>query len=178
MDYYYFNGGNHIALGRMPILEDYGFTGALFIYNAWAFDYFTLLARDIDLTKKIKYMVALRPYNISPQYLTMINQSINHFIMPNRLQINFIAGHIKPHEKEQGDTTMTTVIHDLSSNVDRSNYLIAYLKELKSKLKEGVIYNNSFVDSFVTTSNQYIYDAAVEYGYPMIIGYTDYKTKK
>jgi hypothetical protein len=73
---------------------------------------------------------------------------------------------------------MTNVIHDLSSNVDRSNYLIAYLKELKSKLKEGVIHNNYFVDSFVTTSNQYIYDAVVEYGYPMIISYTDYKTKK
>jgi hypothetical protein len=34
MDYYYFNGGNHIDLGRMPILEEHGFTGALFIYNA------------------------------------------------------------------------------------------------------------------------------------------------
>jgi hypothetical protein len=57
------------------------------------------LARDIDLTKKIKYMIALRPYNISPQYLTMINQSINQ-IMPDRLQINFISGYIKPHEKQ------------------------------------------------------------------------------
>lgn len=177
MQYYYFNGGDHIELGRMTKLEDCGFTGALFIFNAWSFEYFTKIARDIDTSKKIKYMVALRPYHISPQYLNMIQQSINS-IMPERVQVNFISGHIKPHEVLLGRTTMPHLVHDLSSNIERSQYMIDYLGELQYKLKDGTIHRAHQIDAFVTTSNQFVYDAAVKYHYPMIIGYTDYLKKK
>jgi hypothetical protein len=58
-----------------------------------------LAARDIDISKKIKYMVAIRPYAISPQYLVMMNHSMND-IMSNRVQFNLILGHIKEHETQ------------------------------------------------------------------------------
>lgn len=177
MEYYYFMNDPDLHPGRMAMLEDNGFSGVLFPYNSWSYDFFTKTARDIDVSKTIKYLIALRAYNISPQYLTMINQSMNT-IMPDRLEINFVNGHIVPEEVEWGNTVIKNTVHDLSSPIDRSEYLIAYLRELYLKHNEGVISESSMVNSFVTVTNQIIYETAAMYNYPMIIPYTDYKNKK
>lgn len=171
MNFYYFHGFNHMANDiNMDTLENHGFTGALFVYNSWAEDYISLIARDIDLSKKIKYMVAIRPYSISPQYLVMMNKSINS-IMENRLEINLISGHIKEWEKQWGGIKGT--VHDQSDHIARSNYMIKYLEELDKKHKAGAF--ELMPDIWVATTNKYVFETASTLNYKMIISYEVYK---
>jgi hypothetical protein len=167
MEFYYFGGdfkGNQISE-----IEDHHFSGILFTYNVSTGDFFTKVARDIDLTKKIKYMIALRPYVVSPQYLFMISKSIQE-IMPNRLQINLISGHIKENEKDKGGVIGS--VNDASSNIERSNYLIEYMKVINQMKKSGAY---SFIpDYYVSTSNEYVFDVAKELNNKIIIKYSDY----
>jgi hypothetical protein len=167
MDFYYFGG--FIGDQQVQHIEDHHFAGILFTYDIRQGDFFTRVARDIDLSKKIKYMVAIRPYVISPQYLSMISQSM-HDIMPNRLQINLISGHIKPHEKEVGGVLGN--LNDSSSHIDKSNYLIEYI-ECLDKLKNS-IQKTAVPDYYVSTTNQYVFDAASKLNNKMIIQYAEY----
>jgi hypothetical protein len=170
MEFYYFGG--RIGDSQVSDVEDHHFSGILFTYDIEQGDFFTQVARDIDLNKKIKYMIAIRPYAISPQYLMMISQSI-YKIMPNRLEINLISGSLKEHEKASGG--IVGPVNDLSSNVDRSNYLIEYVKVLDEMKKNN---ENSFhLDYYVSTSNKYVFDIAKQTKSKMIIQYKDYIKK-
>ena len=168
MQFYYFGGSfEHNLISR---LEESGFAGTMFVYDPVLGDVFTRMARDIKYTEKIKYLVAIRPYSISPQYLCMINKSIKT-IMPDRLQINLISGHIKEHEKRFGG--IIGDINDLSSRVERSNYLIDYLDVINNL--ENADERVKYPDFYVTTTNRFVFDKANEYNNKMIISYRDYK---
>jgi alkanesulfonate monooxygenase SsuD/methylene tetrahydromethanopterin reductase-like flavin-dependent oxidoreductase (luciferase family) len=131
-------------------LESVGFNGILF--PTTASDSFTHIARNIDPTKKIKYMVAIRPYTISPQYISKIKRSMDR-ISINRIIINFVTGHVYDEEKNLGG--IVGDINDASSIVERSNYLIKYLSEL-NKIKYEL------PDFYISTSNEFVFDAAKE----------------
>jgi hypothetical protein len=167
MEFYYFGG--HFGDTQVSRIESHHFSGILFTYDIGQGDFFTKVARDIKHNKKIKYMIALRPYVMSPQYLFMIAQSINE-IMPNRLEINLISGHIKDHEKNKGG--IMGPLNDLSSNIERSNYLIEYLNVVDEMKKSGQY--QVVPDYYVSTSNQYVYNAAVKTQSKMIIQYREY----
>jgi len=169
MDFYYFGG--HFGDKQVSDIEDHYFSGILFTYDISQGDFFTRVARDIDLTKKIKYMIALRPYAISPQYLFMINQSISN-IMPNRLEINLISGHIKEHEKNKGG--IIGLVNDNSSNIDRSNYLIEYVKVIDQMKKNKEYSSTPIPDYYISTSNEYVFNVAKQLNNKMIIQYSDY----
>jgi hypothetical protein len=167
MEFYYFGG--FIDDKQVSNIEDHHFSGILFTYDIDQGDFFTKVARHIDLTKKIKYMIALRPYSISPQYLFMINDSIQG-IMSNRLEINLISGHIKEHEKNKGGIIGS--VTDASSNIERSNYLIEYIKVIDQMKKSGEY--RFTPDYYISTSNEYVFDVAKQLNNKMIIQYSDY----
>lgn len=170
MNFYYFNGGDHIANGKIRELEKNGFKGVLFTYESTSRDYFTQIARDIKLDEKIIYMVAIRPYAISPQYLTMISTGMNE-IMHNRLQINLISGHVKEAEKDFGGILGN--VNDKSSHIERSNYLIDFIKELSQlKTKTEKMY---YPDCFITTTNPYVFNVAKSLHQKMIIPFREFK---
>lgn len=167
MKFYYF-GGNFNE-GEVSRLEQHHFDGVMFVYDAVLGDAFTKIARDIRKNEKIKYLVAIRPYTISPQYLCMINKSINS-IMPNRLQINLISGYVKDHEKNFGGILGDT--NDSSDRINRSKYLIDYVNMLNTM--EG---NNKSLklDFYTSTTNEYVFNATSEYNNKIILPYRDYK---
>jgi alkanesulfonate monooxygenase SsuD/methylene tetrahydromethanopterin reductase-like flavin-dependent oxidoreductase (luciferase family) len=167
MNFYYF-GGN-FQTGEITRLEKSHFDGVMFVYDSVIGDVFTHIARDIRKNEKIKYLVAIRPYAISPQYLCMINKSINQ-IAPNRLQINLISGYIKEHEKEFGGILGN--VNDDSSRIERSNYMIDYVNMLNTM--PGNKKKNS-LDFYVSTTNEYVFDATSEYDNKIILPYRDYK---
>lgn len=171
MEFYFFGG--HLSEedeGRqIQMLHDNNISGALFTYDNNQGDFFTRVARDIKKDQKFKYMIAIRPYTISPQYLTMIHQSIDE-IDSNRLQINLISGHIKSHEKRIGGILGN--VTDKSSHIDKSNYLIEYLYEFDKMKKQNPKFK--FPDYYVSTSNKYVFDAAKKLGEKMIIQYREY----
>ena len=168
MNFYYFGG--HIGSGQISRLEQSHFAGVMFTYDATQGDIFTLVARDIRSTEKIKYLIAIRPYSISPQYICMINQSI-HSIMPNRLQINFISGYIKDHESDFGGILGS--VNDSSSRADRSNYMIEYIDELNTM--NGNKNNEHPVDFYVSTTNEHVLESVQKHKNKIILPYRDYK---
>lgn len=173
MKYYYFSGDNHmdpISHSNIDLLESYGFSGALFTYGSYQDDYFTQVARHINQNKKIKYMIAIRPYTISPQYLTKISKSIET-IAPNRLQINLISGQIQKEEKRLGG--VLGPVNDLSSSIDRSNYMIQYLLELDKIQKNDPGLHKP--DIFVSTTNKYIFETSNNINNKMIVPYREFK---
>jgi hypothetical protein len=147
-------------------LEDVGFTGILFPTSAGSDDYLIHIARNIDTKRKIKYMVAIRPYTVSPQYIVKTNKSINK-ISDSRILINFVTGHVGDEEKSVGG--ILGDINDLSSNIERSNYLISYLKEL-NKIKKNT------PDFYISVTNEFVFDAAKES--KVLIPYSWYKINR
>ena len=167
MKFYYF-GGNFYD-GHTTLLENSHFDGVMFVYDSALGDVFTKMVENMKTNEKIKYLVAIRPYAISPQYLCMINQSINS-IMPDRLQINFVSGYIKEHEKSFGGILGN--INDNSDRIERSNYLIDYIDVLNTMPgNQGSLK----LDFYVSTTNEYVFKATEKYDNKIIISYKDYK---
>jgi hypothetical protein len=146
-------------------LENAGFDGILFPWSSMGDDYFTNIANSIDSKTKIKYMVAIRPYAVSPQYLCKVNRSMNK-ISPNRILINFVTGWIYDEEKSVGG--ITEDINDLSSSVERSNYMINYIKTLNT-------IKNDLPTFYISTTNKFVFEAAKDN--KVIIPYSWYKIK-
>jgi len=168
MEFYYFGGntdGNQISR-----LENSHFSGVMFTYDATQGDMFVRIAKDIKPQEKIKYLVAIRPYAISPQYLCMINQSMNE-IDPDRLQINLISGYIKDHELDFGGILGET--NDSSGRIERSNYLIEYVKALNTM--PGNLNTDKPLDFYVSTTNYYVASVVQENNNKAILPYRDYK---
>lgn len=178
MNFYYFN--THI--NDIEELSANNFYGGLFIYDVPLGDRFTKIARIIDSNIEIKYLVAIRPYVISPQYLCMLYNSVNS-MHPGRLQINIVTGsgdiqrevkhsrteYLNSDNKDFGGILGS--VTDLSSNIDRSNYLIEYLDMINS-LKTNK------PDLYVSVTNEHVFNAAAKHDNKIIIPYAMYKHKK
>ncbi len=167
MDFYWF-GENKIGTRGYQDLHDHHFSGALFPYSINAGDFFTDIAKYANSEHNLKYIVAIRPYVISPQYLCMINNTLNK-IIPNQLQINFVTGW--PYEEEKTFGGIVGGINDLSSNVERSNYLINYINNLNE------IKTNK-PDYYISVTNNFLYDVANKYNNKMIIPYTHFNSNR
>jgi hypothetical protein len=169
MKFYYFGGvfNDEKSLETASKLEENNFDGVMFTYDSTQGDMFIRVAKDIDIKEKIKYLIAIRPYTISPQYLSAINDSINE-IMINRLQINFISGYIKDHEKDVGG--IVGDVNDLSDSVSRSNYMIDFVEALNNMER-----SNDSLDFYVSTTNSYVFDVVKKYKNKIILPYHIYK---
>jgi hypothetical protein len=169
VNFYYFGG---VMLDKKSPenpsrLEESGFSGVMFTYDSTQGDMFVRSVRDMDVSEKIKYLVAIRPYTISPQYLSTINDSIGE-IMKDRLQINFISGYIKDHEKDVGGIVGS--VGDNSESVARSKYMIDFLESLN-----GLSGIKNPLDFYVSTTNSYVFDAAKKHKNKIILPYHIYK---
>lgn len=168
MEFYYFGGS--FGAGQITRLDNSNFSGVMFTYDSTQGDMFTQIARDIKLTEKIKYLVAIRPYSISPQYLCMINQSMNS-IMKDRLQINLISAYIKDHEKDFGG--ILGEVNDSSDRIARSNYMIEYIDVLNTM--PGNLKYKDKLDFYVSTTNEHVFSTIKKYDNKIILPYRDYK---
>ena len=168
MEFYFFGG--RFDGQQIPELEDHNFSGVMFTYDSTLGDMITRMARYIDPSKKIKYLLAIRPYSVSPQYLCMVSESMRE-IAPGKFQVNFISGYIKDHEENFGG--IVGPINDKSNRVDRSNYLIEYLHALNTM--EGNKNSYQPLDFYVSTTNEYVLETAQKYDNKIILPYRDYK---
>ena len=76
-------------------LDACGIYSLLLPYGANGNDYFYKLPLVIDPAQKIKYLVAVRPYSISPEYVGALFRTINE-ISPNRVILNIVSGNFDP----------------------------------------------------------------------------------
>lgn len=164
MKIYYFGG----TIEMVDMLHENGFDGNLFLSGSQHSDDFVKIARFMDAKKDFKYMVAMRSYTISPQYLSLICKSF-HQMSLNKIQINLLAGHVKESEKSIGG--VIGPINDLSSSIEKSKYLIEFLETMhKTKLYKP--------DLYVSCTNKYTYDIAKKYNYKIILPYPKYFNKE
>lgn len=180
MKFYYFGGvmGDSKNIKSPSNLNKNHFSGVMFTHDIPEGDMFVKAARDIKQGENIKYLVAIRPYTISPQYLSMINRSMDS-IDKGRLQINLISGYIKDHEDGVGG--IVGDVTDNSSAVDRSNYMIEFLRVLnemdQDKESPGYWrdpdYKNK-LDVYVSTTNSYVFEAVKKYNHKIILPYHIY----
>jgi alkanesulfonate monooxygenase SsuD/methylene tetrahydromethanopterin reductase-like flavin-dependent oxidoreductase (luciferase family) len=180
MKFYYFGGvmGDPGNIKSPSNLNSSHFSGVMFTHDIPEGDMFVKAAVDIKQGEQIKYLVAIRPYTISPQYLSMINRSMDR-IDRGRLQINLISGYIKDHESGVGG--IVGDVNDDSSSVDRSNYMIEFLKQLNEmdQDKDSPGYwrdpsHKNKLDVYVSTTNEYVFKAVKKYGHKIILPYHIY----
>lgn len=151
---------------RVNELKNSGMDGVMYPFGPTMGDYFTRISRIIDVKSKFKYIIAIRPYTISAQYLSMICRSINK-ISKGVLAINFLTGYINKNDQLYGG--ILSEPNDSSSNIVRSNYMIEYAKEFKKV---------SLNEFFVSTTNETVFNNCVENGFAMIIPYVWYKANR
>lgn len=150
---------------RAKQLEEHGFDGIMLTYHVFGGDHFTRIARSIDPESNFHYIVAMRPYVISGQYLAMICNSINE-ISPNRISINLLTGFVK--EKEQKVGGFLSNITDDSPPAERSQYMLDYAEMFKSL-------SLPTPDFYVSTSREHALNTCREKGFPLIVQYSLYK---
>lgn len=147
-------------------MEDAGIIGNLLTYHSKESDYFIKVARDIDIHKKIKYMIAVRPHLISPEYLVRLTEGIKEISKEDRIQINLVSGAVDDEEYKMNRTLGS--ITNQSTTQERSNYLIEYinlLNQLPQHIKP---------DYYVSATNDFTIEAASAHDYKMIIPYDKY----
>jgi hypothetical protein len=154
---------------RANKLESFGFNGVMYPYGPTMGDFFTKISRMMDVESDFKYIVAIRTYTISPQYLSMICSSINE-ISPNRISLNFLTGYVNNEEKKFGGTLGE--VNDHSSSIERSKYMLDYTKEFIAVNNNGLY---SPVDFFVSTTNKEVFDKCAKDDFPILIPYLRYK---
>lgn len=151
----------------VDMLHTNGFSGNLFLANNKSQNEFIKIARFMDINKDFKYMVAVRSYTISPQYLSSICRSLNQ-ISPNKVEINLVSGHINENEKTVGGIVGT--INDLSLPIEKTKYMIQFLETMDNM-------NLNKPDLYVSCTNKYTYDIAKKYNYKIILPYSKYLQK-
>jgi hypothetical protein len=147
-------------------MEDAGIIGTLLTYHSRESDYFIKVARNIDTHKKFKYMIAIRPHLISPEYLVRLTEGIKEISEGNRIQINLVSGAVVDEEYEM-DRTLGPITNK-STTQERSNYLIEYIKMLNQLPQEIK------PDYYVSATNDFTIKAASEYDDKMMIPYHKY----
>lgn len=159
----YFFGGETQDL---PDLYENGFDGTLFLYNAAHGDQFLKISRYMDTTKDFNYMVAVRPYAISPHYLCLLDRTFGGRLTKHgKLQINLISGN--PRVEEYDFDGYVDDISDYSNKIEKSKYLIKFL-EVINNMKVKI------PDIYVSITNEFTFDASCKHNNKMIINYTDY----
>lgn len=123
---------NSIELRDLSVhLEDVGYESVLLTFHSDSPDYLIKAASALVPGHKLKYMIALRPYHVSPQYCAMITEGFNQ-IEPGRLVFNWIAGdsHNRLDEKPQMDVYGNT--DTLDSIVKRTTFLRSFVEQYES----------------------------------------------
>jgi len=167
MNFFWFERSELCDIKQLSVeLEDNGFSGVLLPYSFFSGDQFVKIANTIDIDKKIKYIVAIRPYAISSQYLSMISRSFSK-ISEDRISINLVTGWIYENEKSIGG--IQGEVNDTSSNVDRSNYLISYIESLKNT-------RGKTPEFYVSVTNEIVFESSKKE--KVIIPYSWYKIDK
>jgi hypothetical protein len=83
-------------------LNDSGYYSILLVYHSKENDFLTKAIRVMSEKEKIKYMIAIRTYAISPEYLSMIIRSANE-IAKDKIILNIVSGDIHSDETSLED---------------------------------------------------------------------------
>ena len=113
-------------------LDYYGYYSLLLTYHSLQPDLLLKSALAANNIEKIKFMIAVRTYSISPEYLSMIYGSYNE-LFKDRLMFNIVSGDIHSEERSLENIPMF------------SEYLNTPEKRLE--------YTEQWIDKFINLNN-------------------------
>lgn len=106
--------------------EKFGYKSILLTWKDFNSDYFIKAAATVNPQHKIKYMIAIRPYAISPRYFAMQVAAFNE-ICHNRIMLNIVSGEVL--EAEQEPDPCFDVEVDISTPPGRLEYVPIWLEK-------------------------------------------------
>lgn len=111
------------------IFQDVGYESVLYPFTTYSPDNWFKIIRTLNTAHSFKYMVALRPFHISPEYCAMLVESMNE-IQPNRLILNLLSGQDTPNQDKHQTFYNNSLL--IESKQSRREYVRTYIKELLS----------------------------------------------
>jgi len=109
-------------------LDNFGYYSMLVVYHSRINDNWIKAARVVSKNQKIKFMIAMRTYAISPEYFSMMYNAFEE-IVPNKLIFNIVSGDLHADENSINDVLL---INDEINTVEKR---VAYTKKWMEKLK-------------------------------------------
>lgn len=100
-------------------LNKSGYYSLLLVYHSKLSDMLLKSALIAKKEESIKYMIAMRTYAISPEYMSMIVKAYNE-IFPNKLMLNIVSGDI--HKEENSIENLLWISESLNNPEKRLNY--------------------------------------------------------
>lgn len=122
-------------------LDEHRYYSVLFAYHNQVPDIFLKLS-NITSNQKIKFMVALRPRALSPEYFSMMVSSFNQ-ITPKGLIVNIIHGSLSDSENEVG------VIDDCQTFSSRDG-ILGHTKKFLKIIKQNSLFQSSNTELVVS----------------------------
>lgn len=133
MRFHWMNRGDINSVEEIELLskslESYGYYSVLLTYHSKSPDLLIKSFRAAQKKQKIKYMLAIRTYAISPEYMTMICRSYNEEF-PEKLILNVVSGDI--HKDETSIDDLVWISNCLDSPEKRLPYTKEWLKKFNN----------------------------------------------
>jgi alkanesulfonate monooxygenase SsuD/methylene tetrahydromethanopterin reductase-like flavin-dependent oxidoreductase (luciferase family) len=154
-------------------LEDCGYYSVLLTYHSKSSDMLIKSFAAASNCQKLKYMIAMRTYAISPEYLSMICKSYNDEF-PNKLIFNIVSGDFHPDETSLNDVLL------ISKDLDTSEKRLEYTKSWMKKFKE-IVFDDYYPEIIMAGHSEMNKEICNEFDatqLSMINLYKDYSKKK
>jgi hypothetical protein len=138
-------------------LENYGYHSVLLPFHSESSDYLIKSAAALIPGNKLKYMIALRPYHISPQFCAMVTEGYNQ-IDPDRLIFNWIAGNFDERKDEGPQFDVLGNTEEIDTMIKRTTFLRNFIKQYNSfsvLTKKPEMIFSGFSDYTIETAKMY-----------------------
>lgn len=136
-------------------INSFGYTSCMLTYHSRENDMFIKLARAIDPEIDLKYIVAMRTYAVSPEYLGLMIKGFDE-IAKNKLMFNIVAGDLHANETSVEDLVDSS---ELSTSQDRVRYTGKWL----DKFTNLEILENKLPKMFMSGTSKATFDNCKNY---------------
>jgi hypothetical protein len=107
-------------------VNDVGYESLLLVYDSFLENAIVNVSNTINKEHKFKYIIAIRTYAVSPEFLINVYQSFEK-LAPGRVTFNIIPGNIKFHETSLNDVVF--IEDKIRSSEQRDLYTLEWLKK-------------------------------------------------
>ena len=151
-------------------VHEVGYKSLLLVYDSFLDNAVVTVANTINKDHTFKYIIAVRTYSVSPEYLASMYETFER-IAPGRVTFNIIPGNIKFQETSLKDLVF---IEDMiATSEQRDTYTLEWLKKYnKLSIKKNL------PPLMLSGHNIEFQNACVEYGFTNIMQLSDYLYQK
>ena len=142
-------------------VHEVGYKSLLLVYDTYLDNAVVNVANTINMDHKFKYIIALRTYSVSPEYLAQMYETFEK-IAPGRVTFNIIPGNIKIQETSLKDVVF--IEDKIKTPSQRDEYTLEWLKKYN---KLSMLKN--LPPLMLSGSSIEFQKACIEYGFTNII---------